>query len=575
MPRNPREFSRSRTAPPDQAPAASHPGKAPPQQPEPQSGYAASFAARFGRVILQHGVAAIPSALYHFQGRLGLTAQQVWFVSYILAHKWAEALPHPSLNRMARCTGVERRVLQYRCAELTNIGLLKIQPRYGDKGDQDTNYFDFSGLFEQLEGILLDEPAVPNPIRDAEGRENSASRVGQPGTREQRTGVRAIKTFTNGADLDYSFLARYGRVLLRYGIATVPKALFTHQAILKLTPQQVWFVCYILSFQWDASLPYPSINKMAERTGYSKRQLLRIKDELVGMSYLEVVHRTSSDRGNDTNAYDFSQLFEAIRRQLQASEESDGEIVVKEDKSSGVMNRDVEEPNSPDEDAEDTKLSATRRHRARPPQPRSRGGTGDGTSKIMQVTFEDRTIEQDVTRRIASEGTWGIEQNVIGPVEHNGTTPVAPYVASEVTSSTRATWQTRSPGGQKPMSPKIETRNIEPSHEDDSNQRSQKNKAEIQRNDPTTDAYSPYIAGVASDFSRELGDSIHEASNIKQALHLWRGSGLGEQQFVVLMQEARKLTRRYQNRPTWDTMNNKMAYYFATLRDLVARATES
>ncbi len=61
---------------------------------------------------------------------------------------------------------------------------------------------------------------------------------------------------------------------------------------------------------------------------------------------------------------------------------------------------------------------------------------------------------------------------------------------------------------------------------------------------------------------------------MKQALNLWRDSGLGEQQFVEQMQEARNLTRRYQARPTWDALNNKMAYLFTTLRDLIAQATE-
>ena len=61
---------------------------------------------------------------------------------------------------------------------------------------------------------------------------------------------------------------------------------------------------------------------------------------------------------------------------------------------------------------------------------------------------------------------------------------------------------------------------------------------------------------------------------MKQALNLWRDSGLGEHQFVELMQEARRLTRRYQSRPSWDDLNNKMAYYFTTLRDLIAQAAE-
>lgn len=119
----------------------------------------------------------------------------------------------------------------------------------------------------------------------------------------------------------------------------------------------------------------------------------------------------------------------------------------------------------------------------------------------------------------------------------------------------------------------VETMKIETSKRTDSNQISRKHKETTEETKLNTPNYSPYIAGIASDFSRELGDSIHEVSNIKQALNLWQHSGLEEQQFVELMYEAKKLTRRYQSRPTWDTMNNRMAYYFATLRDLSGHKT--
>src|SRR5690349_14494695 len=58
------------------------------------------FLARFGAVVLSGGIAAIPMALYHYQAELGLTPQEVWFVGYILAHRWTAALPYPSLRRM-------------------------------------------------------------------------------------------------------------------------------------------------------------------------------------------------------------------------------------------------------------------------------------------------------------------------------------------------------------------------------------------------------------------------------------------------------------------------------------------
>jgi hypothetical protein len=64
-------------------------------------------------VILQHGIAAIPAAIFHYQGEIGLKAQHVWFIAYILSHKWDEDLPYPSLSNMARCSGTTLRNIQF------------------------------------------------------------------------------------------------------------------------------------------------------------------------------------------------------------------------------------------------------------------------------------------------------------------------------------------------------------------------------------------------------------------------------------------------------------------------------
>jgi hypothetical protein len=62
---------------------------------------------------------------------------------------------------------------------------------------------------------------------------------------------------------------------------------------------------------------------------------------------------------------------------------------------------------------------------------------------------------------------------------------------------------------------------------------------------------------------------------MKQALNLRQALGLCEHQFVEVMNEAKKLTRKYQSRPTWDPMSNKIAYFFTSLRNLVENKKES
>src|SRR5439155_6380345 len=142
------------------------------QSPQPQTGYRAragsSFAARFGRVILQHGIAAIPSALYHYQGTLGLSAQQVWFISYILSHKWDEDLPYPSLKKLARCSRLSLSQVQRIKNSLCQAGYLKVYTRFSERQAQDTNSYDFSGLFDALEKLIVGDAPMPNAIR-AEG----------------------------------------------------------------------------------------------------------------------------------------------------------------------------------------------------------------------------------------------------------------------------------------------------------------------------------------------------------------------------------------------------------------------
>jgi hypothetical protein len=75
---------------------------------------------------------------------------------------------------------------------------------------------------------------------------------------------------------------------------------------------------------------------------------------------------------------------------------------------------------------------------------------------------------------------------------------------------------------------------------------------------------------VVLDYSRELGDALHVAANVTQAAHLWHDSGLGEEAFVVQLHEAYALVRRYQGKQGPGCIENKMAYFFRTLRDLLA-----
>jgi hypothetical protein len=97
------------------------------------------------------------------------------------------------------------------------------------------------------------------------------------------------------SDPNTSFLARFGGVIVRGGISAIPSSLFHYQAELGLSAQHVWFISLILSYRWNASLPYPSISKLSEVTGVSRAQMHRYEREMVERGLLVIKNRFRPD----------------------------------------------------------------------------------------------------------------------------------------------------------------------------------------------------------------------------------------------------------------------------------------
>jgi hypothetical protein len=72
-----------------------------PSSPDLPEGADTSLVARFGRLIAGAGLAALPQALFTHQRALALKPAHVWFVGYLLAHRWSTDFPYPSLRKMA------------------------------------------------------------------------------------------------------------------------------------------------------------------------------------------------------------------------------------------------------------------------------------------------------------------------------------------------------------------------------------------------------------------------------------------------------------------------------------------
>lgn len=525
-----------------------------PESEERPPAAASSFAARFGRAIVQHGIAAIPSALFHYQGSLDLSAQEVWFTSYVMCFKWDGNLPRVNLSQMEKRVGMGKRSLYRLKEQLCQAGYLKVFPVFADNGRQDSSAYDFSGLFEQIEQLILADPPRSNPIHTDEPDETDSD--------------------DEPAERDMSFMARFGRVIARYGIAAIPQAIFTYQAALGLRPQQVWFMAYIFSYQWKKALPYPSIVKMSARTGYSTVQLHEIKTSLVESGYLRLVPRSTKSGGRDSNAYDFSGLFDAIRAHLQRDHA--------QSKSSAARN-------------ENQTPAPT--GRARPSRRRGRTAAQLST-RTSNLAEGDAELGYQGGSEFAGQGDAELIGEGGSELLWQGDSSFAYQSGSGLIedSDSQLSWEgdvQLAEESDRPLSPHTSqrpptkvthslrtrvTRDIqdveyiqeEQIKRDDSNHIS-RNENMTQRTSPhstASDPSSPYIVAVMDDFSSELNDPDHKISNATQALRIWQATGKSEQEFIQLVYEAKQLTRQYQGKNGSRGIENKMAYFFKVLRDL-------
>jgi hypothetical protein len=331
-------------------------------------------------------------------------------------------------------------------------------------------------------------------------------------------------------------------VIVSRGVAAIPQALFACQGDLSLTPQQVWFASYILSVPWSPPFPYPSLLKMAARTGYSKMQLHEIKNSLVNQGYLRLVRRTKQDGGQDSNGYDFAGLFDTIRNMLQPH--------------SAPLPASPHEPTGqsiePVRRRQGRAAAQRRVHTYSPEEVKELTGEPNNVLTHQSVNKLTGVADIRLTAQEVKELTGETDNGLTRPVNGSSTSGRAAGL----------------PGRRMRSEPYIEASTIEIG-KDDSNHIPPKNKVKTTSIMEDRPQYSPYIAEVITDFSYELGDASHIMENASQAQRLWRSSGLSEADFVEMMYTAKRSTREGQGKHGASGLANKMAYYFACLRRLV------
>lgn len=340
---------------------------------------------------------------------------------------------------------------------------------------------------------------------------------------------------------DFRFDARYGRLIRKAGIGTVPFALFYYQAELELTPQEVWLVAYVLSHRWTSELPFPAVREIARRGGITTKTIEKYKKAMVEKGYLQVVRRTRADGGNTSIGWDFSPLFERIDQ---------------------LITRDIEHWMRRNPQFLEEELPAL----AGEDGYSTRDNVGDNAPPVLRASHGAVRQEYHGTRGQGYYGTVG-----------QGSTD---------------------PGDRGRTAYEEDTERDDPSEPDtdepgnDDKRPSRTARASTSKRGPSIAphldgpsgarawaAVSALIDQVVRDYSVRLHDLPKSVTgNCTRARRLWRESGLSEDDFVGLLHEAYERTQANARRIRKAAKNapygtkNKMPYFFAVLTQLVEEA---
>jgi len=121
---------------------------------------------RYGVVLLTGGYTAIPTYAWVYYARLGVSEAEMVLIAQLCTYWWTERAPHPGEAALAARMGKTVRTIQGYLRSLEAKGLLHIETRLSDHGQQRTNSYDLRPFFAAVEGLarldgLLDNTAAP------------------------------------------------------------------------------------------------------------------------------------------------------------------------------------------------------------------------------------------------------------------------------------------------------------------------------------------------------------------------------------------------------------------------------
>ncbi len=156
-------------------------GAAPPPPPAepgetPSKKVVASHERIWGKRVVSHGYAGVPSILLRAQSRLGVSPLQFAILVQLLDY-WRdpERAPFPSKLDLASRIGVKPKTIQLNMAQLEKAGLVKRELRRSAFGDWTSNVYHLDGLIAKIQGFEPEFQAE-RERREAERRRMSTPR---------------------------------------------------------------------------------------------------------------------------------------------------------------------------------------------------------------------------------------------------------------------------------------------------------------------------------------------------------------------------------------------------------------
>lgn len=125
----------------------------------------------WGKAVLRHGYAGIPSVLIQAQSRLGISPLQMNIIIQLLDY-WRDPdrRPFPSKKELAGRINVTDKTIQNNIRALEQAGLIRREQRRTAAGDWNSNIYHLDGLVERIQKMEPDFAEAKEKRKEARRR---------------------------------------------------------------------------------------------------------------------------------------------------------------------------------------------------------------------------------------------------------------------------------------------------------------------------------------------------------------------------------------------------------------------